>query len=131
MTAAGVAVLDEFNRLNLVKNSATTGAYLQARLREKLLPIKNIGSVQGIGLLAGIELVKDKATKAPFPRSQKVIEHLIAHLFERGIIVWPNMGQADGANGDLFMIGPPLLITEAQVDELVSALAQALGEFSP
>jgi adenosylmethionine-8-amino-7-oxononanoate aminotransferase len=131
MTAAGVAVLEEFDRLKLVENSATTGAYLQAQLREQLLPNKLVGSVQGLGLLAGIELVKDKATKLPFPRGQKVIEHLIAHLFERGIIVWPNMGQADGTNGDLFMIGPPLVITLQQVDELVSALAQALEEFSP
>ena len=131
MTAAGKAVLEEFARLDLVGNSARTGAYLLKQLREKLLPIKNIGSVQGLGLLAGVELVENKDTKAPFARSKKVIEKLCAHLFARGLIVWPNMGQADGINGDLFMIGPPLVITEKQVDELVDSLAAALEEFSP
>jgi len=131
MTAAGVAVLDEFARLDLVGNSARTGAYLQRRLRERLLDNSHVGSVQGMGLLAGVELVEDKQTKAPFARSKKVIERLCAHLFARGLIVWPNVGQADGANGDLFMIGPPLVITEKQVDELVDALARALEEFSP
>ncbi len=131
MTAAGVAVLEEFDRADLVGNAARTGEYLQQRLREKLLPLKSVGSVQGIGLLAGIELVENKETKAPYARSKKVIERLCAHLFARGMIVWPNMGQADGTNGDLFMIGPPLVITKAQVDELVDGLAAALEEFSP
>jgi len=131
MTAAGAAVLAEFARADLVGNSQRTGEYLQRRLREALLPLPHVGSVKGMGLLAGVELVEDKATKAPFPRSKKVIEHLCTHLFERGIIVWPNVGQADGSNGDLFMIGPPLVITPAQVDELVDGLARALQEFSP
>ncbi|MBS2024518.1 MAG: aspartate aminotransferase family protein [Deltaproteobacteria bacterium] len=131
MTAAGVAVLDEFERLDLVGNAARTGELFQRRLREALLPLPHVGSIQGVGLLAGVELVQDKATKAPFPRKQKVIEHLIAHLFARGLIVWPNMGQADGTNGDLFMLGPPLVITPAQVEELVGSLVSSLKEFVP
>jgi adenosylmethionine-8-amino-7-oxononanoate aminotransferase len=131
MTAAGEAVLEEFERNDLVGNAARTGAYFQTQLREKLLSIPYVGSIQGLGLLAGVELVEDRATKAPFARAKKVIERLCAHLFGRGLIVWPNVGQANGVDGDLFMLGPPLVITTEQVDELVDALAAALRSFVP
>jgi hypothetical protein len=114
-----------------VRRSARVGAHLQRRLAERLSPLPWVGCVQGLGLLAGVELVEDKATRAPFARERKVAERLTAHLFERGLIVWPNVGQADGTRGDLFMIGPPLVIDEAQVDDLTDALAQAMKEFAP
>jgi adenosylmethionine-8-amino-7-oxononanoate aminotransferase len=117
ITAAGVAVLDEFDHRDLVKHAARVGEHFQARLRERLLPQKLVGSVQGIGLLAGIELVEDKATKAPFARARRIIE--------------PNVGQANGTDGDLFMLGPPLVIDEKQVDDLVEQISAALEEFSP
>ena len=131
LSAAGLAVLDEFDRLALVANAARVGSRFLARLRERLLPLPHVGSVQGLGLLAGVELVEDKATRAPFARSRHVIERLCAHLFERGLIVWPNVGQADGVNGDLFMLGPPLVITEAQADALADSLTTVLQEFTP
>ncbi len=127
MTAAGVAVLDYFERHDLVANARKVGAHLLARLRERLLPLPGVGSVQGLGLLAGIEFVADKATRAPFPRGQKIVEGLVAALFEAGVITWPNVGQANGTDGDLIMIGPPLVITESQADELVETLASVIG----
>jgi adenosylmethionine-8-amino-7-oxononanoate aminotransferase len=131
LTAAGVAVLDELDRLKLVENAARTGARFLKRLREKLLPLRYVGCVQGLGLLAGVELVADKTSRAPFERSRKVIERLVAHFFERGIIVWPNVGHAGGVDGDLFMLGPPLIITETEADALCDSLFQAMEEFVP
>ena len=131
ITAAGVAVLDYFERHDLVERSLRIGARLQNRLLGRLSSIAYVGCVQGLGLLAGVELVADKSTRTPFPRERKVAERIAAYLFERGIIVWPNVGQADGTRGDLFMIGPPLVIDEEQVDELASTLAEALEEFTP
>jgi adenosylmethionine-8-amino-7-oxononanoate aminotransferase len=126
MTAAGVAVLDYFERHDLVARAARVGAHMLGRLREQLLPLPYVGSVQGIGLLAGVEFVADKATRAPFPRGKKLVEGLIGALFAEGIVTWPNVGQANGTDGDLIMIGPPLVIDEAQVDELASALARVI-----
>ncbi len=131
ITAAGLAVLDYFERHDLVRRSARMGARLLDRLSAQLLPLDHVGCVQGLGLLCGVEMVADKSTRAPFARERKVAERLTAHLFERGLIVWPNVGQADGTSGDLFMIGPPLVIGEEQVDDLVDALAQAIKEFRP
>jgi hypothetical protein len=129
MTAAGVATLDVYAREKLVDNARTTGAYLQERLRATLMPLPGVGSVQGVGLLAGVEFVADKASKAPFPRARKVVERLGAQLFADGLITWPNVGQANGTDGDLVMIGPPLVITRAQVDELVFRLASSIQRF--
>ena len=126
MTAAGVAVLDYFERHDLVARAARVGEHMLARLRERLLPLPGVGSIQGMGLLAGVEFVADKATRAPFPRAKKLVEGLIAALFAEGVIVWPNVGQANGTDGDLIMIGPPLVIDEAQVDDLVDTLARVI-----
>ena len=131
ITAAGLAVIDYFDRHALVQRAARVGARLQARLSERLQPLEHVGCVQGLGLLSGVELVADKSTRAPFPRERKVAERLTAHFFERGLIVWPNVGQADGTSGDLFMIGPPLVIDELEVDELAEALERGLLEFTP
>jgi adenosylmethionine-8-amino-7-oxononanoate aminotransferase len=126
MTAAGVAVLDYFERHDLLARARRVGEHMLARLREKLLPLPGVGSVQGLGMLAGVEFVADKATRAPYPRGKKLVEGLIAALFAEGVITWPNVGQANGTDGDLIMIGPPLVIDEAQVDELVDTLARVI-----
>lgn len=129
MTAAGVAVLDYFERHRLVERAARVGEHMLARLRERLLPLPGVGSVQGLGLLAGVELVADKTTRAPFPRGKKLVEGLIATLFAEGVITWSNVGQANGTDGDLIMIGPPLVIDKAQVDELVDTLARVITSY--
>jgi adenosylmethionine-8-amino-7-oxononanoate aminotransferase len=129
MTVAGVAVLDYFAKHDLVGNAAKTGARLLERLRAEVLPLPGVGAVEGLGLLTGIEFVAEKDTRAPFPRGKKLAEGLIAALFAEGVVVWPNVGQANGTDGDLIMIGPPLVIDEAQIDELVSTLARVIGRY--
>ncbi|MFY0574971.1 aspartate aminotransferase family protein [Cystobacter fuscus] len=129
MTAAGLAVLDYYERHGPVAHAARVGEYLQRRLREVLLPLPHVGSIQGVGLMAGVEFVEDKASKRPFPRGRKVVEGLLSELFAQGLILWPNTGHADGTNGDLVMIGPPLVITESEVDELVELLARGINRY--
>lgn len=129
MCSAGVATLEYMREHGLVENAASVGKSLQLKLRDRLLPLPTVGNVSGVGLLAGIEFVADKQTRAPFPRKEKFAEGLTQFLFEQGVIVWPNVGQANGIDGDLIMIGPPLITTEGQVDELVDALALGLERF--
>ncbi len=125
MTAAGTAVLDYFEKYRLVEAAARIGAHLQRRLRETLLPLPYVGNVSGRGLLAGIEWVQDKATRLPFPRARKVAELLTSACFQNGLTVWPNVGHANGVDGDLLNLGPPLVITEVQVNELVDRLVES------
>jgi adenosylmethionine-8-amino-7-oxononanoate aminotransferase len=131
ITAAGLAVLDYFDKHDLVRSAARVGAHLQRRLSERLHPLAYVGCVQGTSLLAGVELVADKGTRAPFSRNRKVAERLTAHLFERGVVVWPNVGSANGTDGDLFMVAPPLTIDEQQADALVETLEHSMKEFQP
>lgn len=129
MTAAGVAVLDYFDRHDVLGNATRQGARLQQGL-QGLLELPFVGSVQGIGMLAGVELVADKATKRPFERKLKVTERLLTHLFDRGLVLWSNVGHADGVNGDLLMISPPLIASSGEVDHLLASLRDGLASFA-
>jgi adenosylmethionine-8-amino-7-oxononanoate aminotransferase len=88
----------------------------------------HVGDVRGRGLLCGIELVLDRDTRRPFPRSAHVAERLADAAFDRGLLVWPNHGMANGADGDLVMLAPPYVITDAEIDELLARLALALDD---
>jgi len=78
--------------------------------------------VRGRGLLAGVEFVEDAETRAPFPRSLHFAESFTQAALDAGVVVWPNVGQADGVNGDLVMLAPPFVITEAEIADIVARL---------
>lgn len=123
--AAGVAALKYIEKHALVARAAKTGAILKKRL-DTLLDLPAVGDVRGLGMLYGVELVADKKSKKPFARSEKLAERLVAAGQDAGIVLWPNVGQADGENGDLVMIAPPFTISDADVEELVARLRAAL-----
>lgn len=128
LTCAASAVLDFFEQQQLIAHVRDVGEAFQQQLRARLSKVPYVGAIQGTGLIAGVELVNGDA---PFPRAKKVVERLVAHLFERGVIVWPNVGHANGTDGDLFMLGPPLVMTHAEADTLVTLLGDALDTFHP
>jgi len=80
------------------------------------------------GLLAGVEFVKDLKTKEPFPRSEKFAERLTAKGLQSGLVLWPNAGHVGGTNGDLVILAPPYVITEEQIEELVSLIELSLEQ---
>ena len=96
-----------------------SGPYLQARLRE-LADHPLVGEVRGIGLIAGVEMVANKETRTPFePEGRAGIlcrDACMAH----GVVV--------RATRDVIVMSPPLIITKAEIDELVAALAKSLDE---
>ncbi len=85
-----------------------------------------VGDVRGMGLMIGIEFVKDKKTKEPFPPDAKVAATVTNEAMERGVIVYPGTGTADGILGDHILLTPPFIITEEHVDEIVSALDDSI-----
>jgi adenosylmethionine-8-amino-7-oxononanoate aminotransferase len=99
---------------------------LHEKLRKEIATHPNVGAVAGIGMLAGVEFVESRAGKKPFDRKKKMVESFVNKAFENGLILWPNMGHADGVNGDLVMIGPPLISTHAEIDELVDLLKKTI-----
>ncbi len=125
--AAGLAVLRYLQARDLVAASARMGAVLAGRLLE-LVELAHVGDVRGLGLMAGIELVAEKQSKRPFPRSLHVAERVQAAALERGVNVYYGTGMANGVDGDAILLGPPFVVTEEQIAEIVDVLAESIGE---
>lgn len=126
--AAARAVLARLREHDLVTASAERGAQLAEALRTELGDHPAVGDLRGRGLLRGIELVADRETKRPFARVERVVEQVVAAGKRRGVLLYSSSGCADGTEGDLILLGPPLVITEAQTDELASLTAQAIRD---
>ena len=124
--AAGHAVLRYLQTHDLVAASAQRGAELDAALRELLSDHPHVGDIRGRGLLQAVEIVTDRETKAPFPRSEQVTEKIVAAAKSAGALIYSGTGCADGTNGDLVLLGPPLVITSEQVQELAQITAAAV-----
>lgn len=125
LCAAGVATLRYLRERRLIERCAELGRVLHRRLAAlRSLPL--VGDVRGRGLLAGIEFVADPATREPLPRSARFAETLTEAALEEGLVVWPNVGHADGRNGDLVMLAPPFIVTEDQIDEMLERLTRAV-----
>ncbi|MDQ3696918.1 MAG: aspartate aminotransferase family protein [Gemmatimonadota bacterium] len=123
--AAGVATIRYLTRHGLIDRCAAMGRELHHRL-DALRALPHVGDVRGRGLLAGVEFVEDVGTRAPFPRAVGFAETFTAAALDAGLVVWPNVGHADGTAGDLVMIAPPFIITESEIEELVAKFATAL-----
>ena len=123
--AAVAAVFKYMKEHRLVENAAKMGDILGAGVKKIAAENPIVGDVRGKGLMWGFELVKDKSTKEPF---EKIGASAVAtkECLDRGLVVYPSSGQVDGVQGDNFLVGPPLIINEAQVGELLEKLAAGL-----
>lgn len=125
--ATGVAVLELMREWKLPEKAAEQGEYMRAKM-EGLYKYGFVGDVRGKGLMLAMELVKDRKTKEPFPAELKLNEKIASAAFAKGLITYPGGGSADGVRGDHILLGPPLVITRAEIDELVALLDQALSQ---
>lgn len=127
--AIGCAVIDYLLKHDLITRSAKMGDYLLQRL-QSLTKFEMVGDIRGKGLFAGVEFVKDRKTKEPFDPQLRVNIHIANRAFERGLITYPGGGGADGIRGDHLLLAPPFIITEKQIDQMVSILEESLAEVS-
>jgi len=125
--AAGLATLEYLDGHELITRCAKAGERLKHKL-EGLLDHPHVGDVRGKGLLIGIEFVRNKKKGAPFPREKKYVESFIAEVLRKGLVLWPNIGHADGANGDLVMVAPPFVIQENEISEMLEKIESTLAE---
>ena len=98
--------------------AADKGAALLARLRSALADHPHVGEVRGQGLMCGVELVQDKATKAEFPPQGKIGARVQAEALERGLF--------SRVRGDVFLLAPPIITTHAQLERAVEILAASV-----
>ena len=125
--AAGVAVFDYYEKHRLAERAEQMGKLLL----EKLQPLKGhplVGDLRGRGLMLGVELVCDATSGKPFPGSPgQMAERATQLIMECEAVVYPGGGTLQGTAGDHFLIGPPLVIDEAEVEELADSIISGLN----
>jgi len=129
--AVASAVLHRLRDDGLVEVSREKGERLLKELTSALADHPNVGDVRGIGLMVGVELVKDRDSKAPFGRSERVTERVLAAARAGGLLLYSSTGCADGSNGDLLMLGPPFVITDEEIAEAVAGTRAAIERALP
>ena len=115
--AAALANLDIIVKENLVENAAVVGKYMLERFQE-FRDLPHVGDVRGLGLMAAIELVEDKKSKAKFSPEKKIATQVVMKARENGLICRPL--------GENVCFSPPLTITRAEVDLMVDRVRPAI-----
>jgi adenosylmethionine-8-amino-7-oxononanoate aminotransferase len=126
-TAAGNAVLD-YLEAHKFFDRVTSAA---ENLRGALAPLQshpNVGDIRGLGLLLGIEFVRDKATREPFPRDQNIAEKIRQACLEEKVLVYPIQGCVDGLRGDHILLAPPFTISPEECALIARALKSAAAK---
>jgi 4-aminobutyrate--pyruvate transaminase len=117
--AVALATIDVIEKQGLVEVAASNGARLLAGLRKELGSHVNVGDIRGLGLMAAVELVEDRASKSNFDAARKIGPAVIAAARERGLIT--------RGRGDTVYLGPALVMEEAMIDRVVEIVAASTG----
>ncbi|MDX8539260.1 MULTISPECIES: aspartate aminotransferase family protein [Mesorhizobium] len=124
--AAGLAVLGEMGRLDLIANAAAMGDVLIGELRALQKRFPFIADVRGKGLLLGAEMVADPETLTPIAPGKKATQRLLDLAYERGLIIYGRKVKG-GVDGDNFMVAPPMIITREQIGEMIAIIGDSLA----
>jgi hypothetical protein len=125
--AAGLAVQRIIDRDALLNRVKTRGVSLIDALRDALDPFVEVGDVRGRGYFIGIELVRDRRSKAPFPQQRGLSQQIAASAFQDGLICFPCAGNVAGGLGDTIIVAPPFNATDIELDELLDKLTRAIA----
>ena len=124
--AAALAVVNAIRERNLLERVTRMGGRLRTALEERFGDHPHVGDIRGRGLLLGMELVQDRATKSTFDPQRMVWSAIQQEAFRRGLVCYPMGGTADGVNGDHILIAPPFIIDDSHVEQIVDGLAHAI-----
>jgi adenosylmethionine-8-amino-7-oxononanoate aminotransferase len=124
--AAALAVQHVLTRDRLVERCAHQGRRLREALDEAFAEHPHVGEVRGRGLFQAIELVADRATKAPFDPALKLHARVKKAAMALGLMTYPMGGTIDGARGDHVLLAPPFVISDDELDLVTERLAQAV-----
>jgi 4-aminobutyrate--pyruvate transaminase len=121
--AVAVEALKIYDEINIVDHVRNVGAHLQAELRRRFAGHELVGEIRGVGMIAAMELVADRDTRRSFDPKQKVVGRLAKLCEQHGVI-------ARGLPGDSLAFSPPLIMTTAEIDEMLDRVAPALDELT-
>ena len=125
--AAALAVQKVIERDDLLAAARQRGDSLRRKLNEAFGRHDHVGDIRGRGMLMALEMVQDKASKAPFAPSRKLHAAIKEQAMANGLMVYPMGGTIDGQRGDHVLLAPPLIATEADVSEIVSRLYDSIN----
>lgn len=117
--AVALRTLELYDELDILSHVQKVSARFLKRLHA-LADHPLVGETRGVGLIAGIELVADKATKRPFPPAAGVAKTAVVKCIDHGLI--------NRASGDALVLAPPMIITETEIDDLFDRLTRALDD---
>jgi adenosylmethionine---8-amino-7-oxononanoate aminotransferase len=118
--AAGLASLEIFARDHVLEQLPAKIERLQVRLAEEIAPLAHVLEIRQRGLMIGIELVRDRATREAYPYEAAIGARVCLAMRKRGVILRPL--------GPVVVMMPPLSITDGEIDQLVRATAEAILE---
>jgi adenosylmethionine-8-amino-7-oxononanoate aminotransferase len=126
--AAGFAVLDQIEQHNLIGNAARMGDKLAERMNGLMQRYPLIGDVRGKGLLMAFELMTDRNSKVPLPADLNAHARLVDIAYENGLIIYSRRTRG-GTSGDHFMVCPPMIVDERQLEEITDILDRSLASY--
>ena len=116
-SAIACAMIDLVQREDFSAQAADKGQRLMDNITSAIGDHPHVGEVRGLGLLCGVEYVKDKSTKEPFDPSQKIGDKILNAAIERGLF--------SRVRGDVFCLAPPIVIENSELDRLAAILRAA------
>ena len=123
--AAATEVLNIMQEENLVESAKVKGEYLLERLNDSLSQHPNLGEVRGKGLLAAVELVKERETLEHFPEELSITDKIVSRGLKKGVFFY---GGGTGNVRDLVCFGPTFTITESQLDQVVDTFVDCVND---
>ena len=124
--AAAHAVVKKIMDRRVLDGVLAQGVRLHKALLDKFGEHPNIGDIRGRGLFFGLEFVRERDSKAPFPPELAFNKKLKQNAFEAGLICYPMGGTIDGKQGDHVLLAPPFIIDTSHIEEIVSKLDTAI-----
>lgn len=118
--AAALASMAVLRDERLVERSAELGARIQRRLREMTADHPHVGEVRGLGMMMGIELVRDRAIREPAP---DLAGRVVIETLRRGVLTL-----GGGVHGNVISLSPPFVLTDEQADAALAVLGDVLAE---
>ena len=120
--------IDDNDLLQAVRDR---GATLERCLKERFGQHPNVGDIRGRGLFWSLELVADRNSQAPFDPALGLANRIKDAAMDKGLLCYPMGGVADGRQGEVVMLAPPFIVTDAEIDLIVAKVAATLEAVLP
>ncbi len=126
--ASGMAVLDTFDKYQLLGNVRAKGTALIDALRSNFAGHANVGDIRGRGLFIGVEIVADKATNAMPEDGAGLAKKILKSAMGHGLLCYPNGGSAESGSGCHVMFAPPFILDDSHIAEMIEKFHKVMVE---